>query len=166
MQDENLSRRALNTSLWTAAVVVIYCFAAGRTDWGWGYVLGAALSLFSMATLTIGVPILFRPGSASHTHAMCAAMLLMKLPLFMAGLYAMTHLSAISLLAATLGIGLVPIVLTCKAIGAAITEIGPAKGAPPVPEFAQAIEAAAVELVQPARRPARVGGPQLAARRG
>lgn len=121
-EQSNLHRRSLKTSALAFPVLTLAFFAAGKNDWGLGFLLGSGLSLFSMVTLMLAVPFLMRPGMPRHMTALLQMTLFMKLPIFMVGLYVVSRISVGAAGASVAGISLVPTVITLLTIGDIIAE--------------------------------------------
>ena len=123
MLEGDLIARILKVSAGVAGLVTLLLFCGGRSAWAWGFLIGAALSLFSMFSLAVLVPQQFRPGATRRARRWLLLTLILKLPLYAAGLYLVTRVQGISPVAAMFGIALAPIVITLKAIGSALTPL-------------------------------------------
>lgn len=119
---ENLHRRSLKASALAFPMLTLAFYAAGKNDWGLGFLLGSSLSLFSMATLMLAVPFLMRPGMPRHMTALLQMTLFMKLPIFMVVLYIVSRISTGAAGASVAGISLVPAMITLVTIGDIIAE--------------------------------------------
>ncbi len=117
MLEEKLTLRTLRTSAPTSLAVTATILACGHRGWAAGFLIGSALSLFSLFSLTIVVPMLMRPGAPRFAGSLLGLTLFMKLPLYFAGLYAVTHIPGISAAWAAFGIGLTPTIITLKTVG-------------------------------------------------
>jgi len=152
-EEETFALRALKTSTWVTVFTTLWLFATAHSAWAWGFLIGALLSLFSLFSLTVLVPMLFRPGAPRHIQGLLSLTLFMKLPLYLGGLYLATSVHSIAPMGAGLGVTLVPMVITLKAIGGLIMELKPAT------RRAKAVEAApataATESLIHSQRPAR-----------
>ncbi len=150
--EEPLTRRALKTSVWVAACTTLYLFCAARYGLAWGFLIGALLSLFSLFSLTVAVPMLCRPGASRFAQGMLSLTLLMKLPLYMVGLCLITHLGRTAPMGAGLGIALVPMVITLKALGSLIKLPAPAPAAETeTPADAEVLPESLIHSQRPAR---------------
>ncbi len=121
MQLGGMVGRALKTSALFAIATTILLLSGGRTDWAISFGLGALMSLFSLLSLTIIVPALIRPGAPQFSRSLLNLTLLLKLPLYAAGLYLIMRLPRSAPAAAAAGIGLVPGVITLNALGSLAT---------------------------------------------
>ncbi|HZO88088.1 MAG TPA: hypothetical protein VFB38_07075 [Chthonomonadaceae bacterium] len=126
-EEGNLIVRALKTSAWVTLLTTLALLGAGKNDWAWGFLTGAVLSLFSLFSLTVVVPMLLRPGASRAAQALLGLTLFMKLPIYMIGLYLIANVPAIKAAGAGFGIALLPVVITLKAIGSALAEAFPAQ---------------------------------------
>ena len=126
MQDLNLAVRALKTGTWTLALTTFALFETSRTTWGAGFLLGGAMSLFSLLSLAVVIPMLFQPGMPRYMTALLGVTLLMKLPLYCGALYLAATCRFISPAAAFAGLLIVPTVITLKTIGGVIARPAPA----------------------------------------
>ncbi len=125
LESRSFPMRCMRTSAVTAGGVFLFLLAGRRTDWAEGYLAGAAASLLSMAGQMVSVPLLL--GAKKQSSAKWRAVLLLaaKLPLYIALFYIAFHWAgrgpAVTL-AMGAGILLVPVVITLKSLGAALTE--------------------------------------------
>ncbi len=156
---DDLNLRTLKTGSWLTALTVLILAQSGHRAAAWGFGLGASLSLFSLLSLTVIVPFLFRPDSPRHVKGLLSLSLMMKLPIYTLVLYLIARLPGIGPAVAVAGIGLSPAVITLKTVGAMIAR----------PAAARRIEAPA-EAVIASQTPARPLRPcpvaDLAAERG
>jgi hypothetical protein len=114
--EQKITRRSLISGAWATALLTGVLFFAGRPTWAVGFLIGSLLSLFSMISLTVIVPILFRPGAGAGTKGVLGLTLFMKLPIFGAVLYLVANGKFAEPMAVGAGIALIPAVLTGFAI--------------------------------------------------
>lgn len=125
MQDQTSQKitvHALKTSAYALALLTIVLFYAKLSTWALGFLIGGALSLFSMFSLTVIVPFLFQPGVGGRAKGLLSLTLFMKLPLYGAGLYVVSRGEWVDPRGAGIGIVLVPAVLTGYAIRQAFAD--------------------------------------------
>ena len=115
-QEEKISKRALKASILTAIVTTLLFFGTHHNSWGWGFLVGAFCSLFSMITLTVVVPMLFRPGANPRVKGILSLTLFMKLPIWSFSLYLMTNVKGVEPMAGGLGVALGPGIITVFAL--------------------------------------------------
>jgi hypothetical protein len=115
-EEEKVAMRSLISCVPVAVVVPYALCALHHKAWAICYATGAILSLFSLFSLTVLVPMLFRPGSRSSVKAALCLTLFMKIPIYMVALYLMTQLAASGAAAAVVGIVLAPMVITIRAV--------------------------------------------------
>lgn len=120
--EQTLSRRSLITSAQAAVFIWGALLLARHPGWALGFAIGALCSLFSLFTLGLVVPMLLRPGVGPKMRALLGVTLFMKLPLYCAGLYLATRGPMAQAMGATLGIALVPVVITLKTLGGALVQ--------------------------------------------
>ena len=106
MSEDKLTLRTLKTGAVAAITVTVAMVASGHGGPGVGFLIGSTLSLFSLFSLTFLVPFLLRPGAPRYAGSLLGLTLVMKLPLYVAGLYAATHLPGVSAVWAACGIAL------------------------------------------------------------
>jgi hypothetical protein len=119
LQDETeqkITRHALISGAWATGLLTVVLFYAGRPTWAVGFLIGSLLSLFSMISLSIIVPILFRPSASAGAKGLLSMTLFMKLPIFGAVLYFVAKGTFAEPMAVAAGIALIPAVLTGYAI--------------------------------------------------
>ena len=121
-QEDTLCLRSVKTSALLTIFATLLLLVAHQSAWAWGFLIGALLSLLSLVSLTVIIPFLFRPNAPRHMSALLGMTLMMKLPLFMAGLYLMTHLRGVAPAAGVMGIVLGPLVIGLKTIGGMLME--------------------------------------------
>ncbi len=126
MQDLKLSSRALTTGTWSLGLVTFALFESQRLTWATGFLLGGAMSLFSLLSLTLVIPMLFQPGMPRYMAALLGVTLLMKLPLYCGALYLAATCRFISPAAVFAGLLMAPLMITLKTIGGMITLPTPA----------------------------------------
>lgn len=114
--DFALCIRTLTVSTLIAFASVLLLCVVGRTNWAWGFLIGALLSVFSFATLAMAVPFLMWPGAPSHMSALLQVTLIMKLPIYCVGLYLACNLPGVTPAASVFGICLVPGVITLRTL--------------------------------------------------
>jgi hypothetical protein len=114
--DDKMALRSLRDCIPVAAVITYALCAIHHKPWALCYATGALLSLFSLFSLTIVVPMLVRPGANPAVKWLLGLTLFMKLPIYMFALYMMTLIAASGAVAAVFGIALAPMVITFKAI--------------------------------------------------
>ena len=114
--DFALCIRTLTVSTFISLGAVLLLCIAGHTNWAWGFLIGALLSLFSFATLAMAVPFLMWPGAPSHMSALLQVTLIMKLPIYCVGLYLACNLPGVTPAASVFGICLVPGVITLRTL--------------------------------------------------
>ena len=128
---ENLSRflreektvvRSLKSAALCAVALDLLFFMGGRATWGWGFLIGALVSLFSLVSLLVIVPILFRPHASPHVKGLLLLTLLLKLPFYAVALSMVTPRHGIEPLAAGVGVALIPLVLTFRTAAALLLE--------------------------------------------
>ena len=116
MQEENKRSVVIASSFLTGIVTMAACFCTGHAGWSWGFFFGAALSLFSLCTLTWLCPILLHPKAPAYAPMLMVLILLIKMPLFVGGLYLMTHVPGVSAPWGVAGILLAPCVIAAKTV--------------------------------------------------
>jgi hypothetical protein len=122
MQDaQNLPWRTLKTSSLLTPILALLLYGSQPAR-AWGFAIGGFLSIFSLATIACVVPMLFQTGAPRYVRALLNLTLLMKLPIFGVGLYLATNVRGIDPAFTAIGAGLVPAVLTLKALGNQLAE--------------------------------------------
>jgi hypothetical protein len=122
MQEDKTVVRSLKSAAWFAVALDLTIFNYRQPMWGWGFLIGALLSLFSLVSLIVVVPILIRPGASPHVKGLLAMTLFMKLPLYAVALSLSNPRHGIEPMAVGLGIALVPLVLTFRTAAALLME--------------------------------------------
>ena len=113
---DNQTLRTFFHSLAIATAVTAAMVASGHSVWAQGFVIGAAVSLFSLLTLKLSIPALFHKGSTSRSTAMLQLLLILKVPIYGVGLYFAARLGSAGTFAAFTGCTLVPCVISVAAI--------------------------------------------------
>ena len=121
-REEKSVVRSLKSAALCAATLNLLLFYGCRTMWAWGFLIGALISLFSLASLLVIVPILFRPEASPKVKGLLSLTLLLKLPLYAFALSLATPRHGIEPLAAGVGIALMPLVLTFRTAAAFLLE--------------------------------------------
>lgn len=146
--EEPFTLRTLKTSAWTAIVAAVLFFLASHREWAAGFTVGAALSLFSLFSLVVLVPILFRPGAGRFAKGLLSLTLFCKLPFYMGALYFGTTLPGAQPAAMALGIALVPFVITMKTIGKALFDTEAAPDRTPAEAPTRSVRVATAEPIR------------------
>src|SRR5262249_54568850 len=120
-EEEPLTIRSLKSSFWVLLITISVLFWSGHGDWAKGFLVGALCSLFSIFSLMVIVPMLFRPGASPHVKGLLSMTLFMKLPLYALALYLVTSVSGFEPMGAGIGMALVPAVITLITIGGRLT---------------------------------------------
>jgi hypothetical protein len=128
VQEKTLPNRALMTGFWIAALFVIVLAAKGYPKAAFGFSIGSALSLFSLWSLTFGVPRLLVPGATS-VKLFFALLMMVKLPLYAGVLYFAVGSPMVDIVALFCGAGIAPAILVLKVIG---QQLAPRAAANPV----------------------------------
>jgi hypothetical protein len=115
-QDDKIAFRSLTSCVPVAAVTTYALCALHHKSWALCYATGGFLSLFSLFSLTIVVPMLVRPSASPAVKWVLGLTLFMKLPIYMFALYLMTQLAASGAMAAVFGIALAPMVITFNTV--------------------------------------------------
>ena len=122
MQEDKTVVRALKSAAWFAGALDLMLFCSGKTQWGWGFLIGSLISLFSLGSLIVFIPILIRPKASPHVKGLLSMTLFLKLPLYAVALSLSTPRHGIEPMAVGLGIALVPLVLTFRTAAALLIE--------------------------------------------
>ena len=117
MTEDNLPQRTLKTSFWLAAFFVLLFEARGDRAVALGLTLGAAVGMFSLWSLLVVVPKLFRPGNHAAKFWLGIAAL-MKLPLYAIIMSVAMTSRYVAPFAVFSGVALVPAVIFLKTVGA------------------------------------------------
>ncbi|MCW3055799.1 MAG: hypothetical protein JWN14_4969 [Chthonomonadales bacterium] len=118
MQEDKTVVRSLKSAACFAAALDLMLFCGGQTMWGWGFLIGALVSLFSLGSLVVIVPILIRPHASPHVKGLLAMTLFLKLPFYGIALGLANPHHGVEPMGVGLGIALVPLVLTFRTAGA------------------------------------------------
>ncbi len=118
-----MSKKLANkTLIWSLAITLIATLAmyfSGHTRWAYGFLTGAGLSIFSLATISLAVRWLMQTGVPPSVGVLLNLALWLKLPTFAGGLYFIAKLyegkHTDALLISIAGMGLVPALVTMKA---------------------------------------------------
>ena len=116
--------RVIKTSFFVGALLTFLFFATNHLYAGWGFLIGALLSLFSFVTIAFAVPFLLRPKAPRTMSTLSALVLMMKMPIYCVALYLATHLPWPSAFTCASGICLTPAVITLKTLGAYLRRSG------------------------------------------
>lgn len=116
MPDEKLPQRTLKTSFWLALFCTAIFVLRGQYGIAAGLGAGAALGLFSLASLVYVIPRLFRSGNAAAKPALMIVALL-KLPIYAVAIYYIVGSKLVNPIAVMAGVGLIPAVLALKVAG-------------------------------------------------
>lgn len=127
MSDETLPQRTLRTGFFLAGWFVLVFGLRGWYTASMGFAVGAALSLFSLWSLTFAVPRVLNE-ARPVAKFLLALMLMLKLPLYAVVLYYATNRPYFHLGALVGGIALVPAVFVMKMLGRTVIERGPEPG--------------------------------------
>ncbi len=122
MQEDKTVVRSLKSAAWFAAVLDLLFFCSGKSMWGGGFLIGALISLFSLGSLIVIIPILIRPNASPHVKGLLSMTLFLKLPIYAVALSLSTPRHGIEPMAVGLGIALVPLVLTFRTAAALLIE--------------------------------------------
>ena len=121
----NQTLRTFIHSLLAGSAIALAFYLGGHAGWGAGFLIGAALSLFSLYSLKVCIPALFRPGAPRYASALMQVLLLFKVPIYGVGLYLATRFGTEASFAAFGGCSLVPCVVTLETIGKVMLESNP-----------------------------------------
>ncbi len=138
-QQDSICLRSIQAASLLTIATTLLLFAAHQNAYACGFLIGALLSLLSLISLTVIVPFLFQPNAPRYMSALLLLTLFMKLPLFVVGLYLMTHLRGVAPAAGAIGIGLGPVVIGLKTAGSALLE-GLRSALPAVADEPKAVE--------------------------
>lgn len=103
-------------SVIAAALGALALTMSGHGRWGAGFLLGAAVSLFSLFSLKACVPALFYSGAPRRSTALLQMFLVLKLPVYAGALYIATKMGSAAAFAAFVGCTLVPGVITLETL--------------------------------------------------
>ena len=115
MQDENLPQRTIRTAFALVSFFVLVSITRGQMPIAFGLALGGALGLFSLWSLSFGIPRLVH-SSNPYSQAMLGALTLAKLPIYAGTLYFAMKSPLISPLATFVGVALIPTVIVLKTL--------------------------------------------------
>ena len=116
MPDKNLPQRTIRTTFALVSFFALVFVTRGQMPLAFGFALGGALGLFSLWSLSFGIPRLFH-SSNPFSKFLLGIMTLAKLPLYAGTLYFAMASPFISPLATFMGVAMVPLVLVLKTIG-------------------------------------------------
>ncbi len=122
MQEDKTVVRSLKSAAWFAAALNLLFFCSGQKMWAWGFLIGSLVSLFSLVSLIVIVPILFRPHASPHVKGLLLMTLFLKLPFYGVALSLASPRHGVEPMAAGLGISLVPLILTFRTAAALLWE--------------------------------------------
>lgn len=128
-ESEHLPLRSVKTSALLATAGTLLLLAGAHRVAAWDFAIGALISLFSLGSLVVLIPRLFRPRGSKSGGALAAFLLLSKLPIFGAGVLLVLSIHGFSPLFAVAGMGLAPAVITLKTLGAMVSQSQPARAA-------------------------------------
>ncbi len=121
MSDEKLPQRTLRTGFFLAGWFVVIFYLRGWHTASMGLALGSALSLFSLWSLSLAIPIITHE-SRGIAKVLVVLLLVFKLPLYACVLYFATTRPYFHLGAVVAGIALVPVVIVLKVLGRALVD--------------------------------------------
>lgn len=122
MQEDKTVVRALKSAACVATVLDLTFFCSGQSKWGWGFLIGALVSLFSLFSLIVIVPILIRPKASPHVKGLLSLTLFLKLPFYAIALSLANPRHGVEPMAVGLGIALVPLILTFRTAAVLLME--------------------------------------------
>ena len=122
MQEDKTVVRSLKSAAWFSAALDLTFFCSGQTMWAWGFLIGALISLFSLGSLIVLVPILFRPHASPHVKGLLLMTLFLKLPFYAIALSLANPRHGVEPMAVGLGIALIPLVLTFRTAAVLLIE--------------------------------------------
>jgi len=120
MQEDKTVVRSLRSAACFAAALDLMFFCGGQPTWGWGFLIGALISLFSLGSLIVIVPILIRPHASPHVKGLLALTLFCKLPFYGIALSLANPHHGVEPMGVGLGIALIPLVLTFRTAAAMV----------------------------------------------
>ena len=123
----NLDGRSLKTGFLIVLTAALYLTAAHQTAWAIGFTVGSLLSLFSLFSLKAVIGILFRPGGMPFKSGFLLLGMFIKLPTYCFILDLALNSKGVSQAAVCIGITLMPVVITLKAVGQALLSLVPAR---------------------------------------
>ncbi len=116
MSEDNLPQRTIKTTFWLVTFFAVVFASRGQRDICLGLMLGGALGLFSLWSLTFAVPRLVG-GNSFVSRFLLGLMMLMKLPIFGGSLYFAMASPLFSPFATFVGVALTPMVIVFKVLG-------------------------------------------------
>jgi len=120
MQEDKTVVRSLTSAAWFAGVLDMMFLCSGHSNWAWGFLIGALISLFSLFSLIVIVPILIRPKASPHVKGLLAMTLFCKLPFYAIALSLANPKHGVEPMGVGLGIALIPMVLTFRTAAALV----------------------------------------------
>lgn len=116
MPEDNLPQRTMKTGACLIGFLAV-CFAAyGDNRTALGLLIGGAVGIFSLWTLTFVIPRLFHPGGAGSKFLL-GAVTLLKLPLYAVTINFAVTSRFVSPFAVFVGVALIPAVVVLKILG-------------------------------------------------
>ncbi len=112
--------RALRTSIVLTVITSLLLSGTPHKDVLTGFGIGAALSIFSLLSLILLVPMQLRPRTTQGARIIGILMLAAKLPVYGFGVWLAVGTLKGSPIALVMGIALVPAVITLQTLGALI----------------------------------------------
>lgn len=116
MSDDGLPRRTLKTAFLLGAFFTVVFAMRGQFSIAAGVAAGTALGLFSLASLILTIPRLFRSPDPSAKPAL-ALVALFKLPIYAVAIWFIVGSRFVNPLAVVAGVALIPAVLALKVVG-------------------------------------------------
>ncbi len=117
---EKFANRILILSLAVTVLATSAMYFTGHSRWAFGFLTGAGLSIFSLATISLAVSRLVKPGVPPKARNLLKLALWLKLPAFAGGLYFIVKLSegkrTDALLISIAGMGLVPALVAINSV--------------------------------------------------
>ena len=108
---EKMPQRALKWSLLTSLLFGTLLAMTGQVRLSLGFGIGAVLSLFSLWSLSVGIPVLICQGAGTLQRVAFGLLLWTKLPVFILLLYVASQLGETALMGAIAGIALCPMMI-------------------------------------------------------
>lgn len=121
-QDTNTVSSSLTYGLVLSVVTAVILARTGHVGWAWGFSVGAALSLISLFSLGILLPMLMMPQAPRASQFLLSLVLFMKLPLYAAALYWITRMPGVDARSAFPGILMAPLAITGSAVGSLVRQ--------------------------------------------
>jgi hypothetical protein len=116
----NQTLRTFFHSVAVATVLSLGLAFGGHKGPAAGFSLGALVSLFSLFSLKVCIPVLFHKGATARATALLQAVLILKLPFYAVALYFATRMGTSAAVAAFVGCTVVPVVITAEHLGRAL----------------------------------------------